>query len=71
MLLKAYRFAHPARRTEAHTLHYLPQLLGFKPMLTERVERLMGDAPPGAEMGLQYAAFAVLWAAIIVLFFNT
>jgi len=71
MLLKAYRFAHPARRTGAHTLHYLPQLLGFKPMLTERVERLMGDAPPGAGMGLQYAGFAVLWAAVIVLFFNT
>ncbi len=71
MLLKAYRFAHPRRGTVVNTLHYLPSLLGFKPMLTERVERLVHDAPPGADMGRQYAAFAVLWAALVVLFFNT
>lgn len=51
--------------------HHLPRLLGFKPMPTERIERLLHDAPPGADMGRQYAGFAALWAALIVLFFNS
>jgi len=71
MLLKAYRFARPAPTAASERLHYLPQLLGLKPMLSERVERLVGDAPPGGGMGMQYAGFAALWTAVIVLFFTT
>jgi len=70
MLLKAYRFARPAPTTAPDKLEYLPQLLGLRPMLTERVERLVGDAPPGRHMNKQYAGFAVLWATVIVLFFT-
>ncbi len=71
MLLKAYRFARPAPTNASGKLQYLPQLLGLEPMLTERVERLVGDAPPGGDMRMQYAGFAVLWTAVIVLFFTT
>ncbi len=70
MLLKAYRFARPRSRTTSGALLRLPQLLGLKPMLTERIERLVGDAAPSANMGVQYAGFAALWAALILLFFT-
>lgn len=70
MLLKAYRFARPAPTAASRKLEYLPQLLGLKPMLTERVERLVGGASPGGGMTKQYVGFAVVWAAVIVLFFT-
>jgi len=70
MLLKAYRFARPSPTAATGKLQYLPQLLGLKPMLTERVERLVGDAPAGGGMTMQYAGFAILWMAVIALFFT-
>ncbi len=70
MLLKAYRFARPAPTAASKKLEYLPQLLGLAPMLTERVERLVADTPPDRGMTKQYAGFAVLWAAVIALFFT-
>ena len=39
-------------------------------LTTERVERLLRDAPAGGGMRMQYAGFAVLWMAVIVLFFT-
>jgi beta-lactamase regulating signal transducer with metallopeptidase domain len=70
MLLKAYRFGRPAPAAAATTLQYLPQLLGLKPMLSERVERLLGDPPSGNDMRMQYAGFAVVWITVIALFFT-
>lgn len=70
MLLKAYRCARRAPTAASGKLEYLPQLLGLKPMLSERVERLVGDTPSGGGMTKQYVGFAVLWAAVIALFFT-
>lgn len=70
MLLKAYRFARTSPTAAPGKLRYLPSLLGLKPMLTERVERLVGAAPASGGMGMQYAGFAVLWMAVIALFFT-
>jgi len=70
MLLKAYRFARLSPTATTGKRQYLPQLLGLKPLLTERVERLVGDAPAGGGMRMQYAGFAILWMAVIALFFT-
>ena len=69
MLLKAYRFAHPRGGSMTATLQYVPQLLGLRPMLAERIERLMGDETPGERMGWQYAGFAAIWIGIVAVFF--
>lgn len=70
MLLKAYRFARPTSGTTSLTAGHLPGLLGIAPSLSKRIERLVQDPPPRSGMATQYAAFAVVWAAMIVLFFN-
>ena len=70
MLLKSYRFATESSAPLTQRLQFAPQLLGFKPMLSERVERLLGEIGPDARMARQYAGFTVLWIGIVVLFFS-
>lgn len=69
MLLKSYRFANETSRPLAGALQYLPQLLGVKPALSERIERLIDGPAPQTGMGMQYAAFALLWSAVVSVFF--
>lgn len=69
MLLEAYRYARPEPVGVAAALRRLPQLLAPRPVLAQRIERLVGSAPPGAGLSVQYAGFVVLWMVIIVLFF--
>ena len=70
MLLKAYRFAHSATGSVSRTLQYVPQLLGLRSMLAERIERLMADVSPAEKIGWQYAGFVFIWIGIVAVFFT-
>lgn len=70
MLLTSYRFASESRMPLLGKLQYVPQLLGVKPMLSERIERLLEDSVPSAHQPLQFVAFCLLWAGVIVVFFS-
>ena len=69
MLLKSYRFASERSWPLVAKLQYVPQLLGMKPMLSERVERLVEGPSPQASMGWQYLWFSLLWIVVVQLFF--
>lgn len=71
MLLTCYRYARETSLPYIGTLRYLPHLMGVKPMLSERIERLLDEAGPGHDMPAQYAAFGVLWVLIVAVFFST
>ena len=70
MLLKSYRFASERRGPLVGSLQYVPQLLGVKPMLSERIERLLDESAPHTDRPLQYAAFLLLWIGIFAVFFT-
>ncbi len=68
MLLRSYRFAAAAAGPLSSKLQFVPQLLGVRPMLSERVEHLMArDASRSS--ATQRLAFAGTWIALISLFF--
>jgi len=67
MLLRSYRYAHGTKRPLAGALQALPQLMGLRPALSERIERLIEGASPQESTALQTAAFVAFW----ILIFNT
>ena len=70
MLMRSYEYATAHSGGLVGRLQYVPQLLGVRPMLSERVEHLMQRSSEGGEVR-QRVGFAVTWALLIVLFFNT
>lgn len=71
MLLKSYRFATKMGSPFANQLQALPQLLGFKPDFTERVERLLAGDPPQKNLWLQSVVSCALSVGAYALFFVT
>lgn len=69
MLLKSYRFASERSSPWVRTLRSLPQLLGAKAAITERVERLLGGSPPQADLRWQALSVCLLWTGLFVLLF--
>lgn len=70
MLLESYRFAAGTAGGLLARVQFVPQLLGVRPMLSERVEHLMArSADPGT--GRQRLAFAFTWVLLIGLFFTS
>lgn len=70
MLLKSYRYALAQDRSLAKRLAFLPQLLGRRPALSERVERLLHEPAPTTEQPLQVLLTLLLWLAASVLIFQ-
>lgn len=68
MLLKSYRFSAAHAGPLMDRVQVLPQLLGVRPMITERVERQLGDRPPQSRFAAQMAATCLLWTGLIFLF---
>ena len=71
-LLECYRYATESESTGLLTarLQHVPQLLGVRPMLSERIERLVSGRGPAENLGAQYIAFALLWTVLWVLVFS-
>ena len=72
MLTKSYRFARQqAGRAAIGRLNVLPRLLGFKPLLSERVEHLLAPASSAAGWRQSRVTIWLVWAALVaVLFFS-
>ena len=70
MLLKSYRFATHNAVPVFATLQHVPQLLGIKPILSERIERLLDHRKAEPSLGLQYVAASFLSVALWVVFFT-
>ena len=69
MLLKSYRFAAERSNHLGDRLRVLPQLLGGKSRLTERVERLLQAGMPLSNQRWQALVTCLLWGGIWYLFF--
>jgi beta-lactamase regulating signal transducer with metallopeptidase domain len=70
MLLKSYRYALAHQRPVESRLDVIPRLLGAKPMLTERVERLLHPQPPASSQWLQYTLACILWLGLSAVLFT-
>lgn len=64
MLLKSFRFAAGRSNPLQKRLQVLPQLLGAKPFLTERIERLLQTDSPQANIALQYSMVCLVMIGI-------
>ncbi len=69
MLMKTYRYAAASRTELTRRLQFVPQLLGVRPMLSERVEHLMERDTQLGWMR-QRCGFAVTWLMLVLLFFS-
>lgn len=69
MLLKSYRFARARKGPWARTLRALPQLLGARPGISDRVERLIGEPAPDGNLRLQAVATCLMWTGLIIFTF--
>jgi Zn-dependent protease with chaperone function len=70
MLLKSYRYALAHQRSVEGKLNILPRLLGVKPLLTERVERMLHPQPAGAGQWQQYVLACFLWFGLAAVLFT-
>ena len=70
MLLKSYRYALAQDRSLGKQVAFLPQLLGRRPALSERVERLLHEPAPAAGWPLQLLLTGLLWLAASAVFFQ-
>lgn len=70
MLLKSYRFATDNAAPALEKLRYVPQLLGIKPILSERIERLLDRPKAQPSLRLQYLAASCLSVALWLVFFT-
>jgi hypothetical protein len=70
MLLKSYRFATHNAVPVFEKLQYVPQLLGIKPILSERIERLLDRPKAEPSLRLQYLAASCLSVALWLVFFT-
>lgn len=68
-LLKAYRFQQRRMGPLARGLRYLPQLLGSRPLLTERVEHLLERGAAGGSPWAQRCAACLLGFLSLYLLF--
>ncbi len=70
MLLGSYRFSTGQANPLAGRMKAYPQLLGFKPMLTERVERLLRPDEPQGNLRLQLVTTCIVSIGAFILFFS-
>lgn len=68
MLLTSFRFAAEQKSPLNSKLQVLPQLLGVRPIFTERLERLLGEVSPQMNLGYQCFAVGLAWIGISVVF---
>jgi Zn-dependent protease with chaperone function len=72
MLTRCFRFAREqARRGITSQLHGLPRLVGFKPLLSERVEYLLRPAPNPAGWKQSRVVIWLVWAVLVAVLFFT
>ena len=70
MLLKSYRFVTHDGFPVFEQLHYVPQLLGIKPILSKPIERLLDRRKAEPSLRLQYLAASCLSIALWLVFFT-
>jgi beta-lactamase regulating signal transducer with metallopeptidase domain len=71
MLLKSYHYALAHTKPAEGKLQLLPRLLGFKPLLAERVERLIHPRPAASGQWQQYLLACLLWLGLSAVFFTS
>lgn len=69
MLLEGYRFAHAGAGSVSPPLRYATRLIGMRPAISERIERVLEDGPQTGH-GTEIAAFLCLWALLVGVFFS-
>ena len=69
MLVKSYRFARAKRGPVEERLRALPRLVGAKPGLQKRVERLTAEHDPTTNLRFQAVRACLMWTGLIVLLF--
>ena len=69
-LVKSYRFAQTQPGMIGRFVQPLPQLLGYKAGVSERVERLVKMQPEAVNSRYQYLLACSLWFGLIILFFS-
>ena len=67
MLLKSYRYAAQSLSPLVGRLQSVPQLIGLKPMISERVENILHSRPL-QDMGLQKAMTCLVWIGVSMTF---
>lgn len=68
MLLKSYQFSRKRNNPLNRGLHALPQLVGLKPTIYERIERLVNPIYLNADQRMQYTLFCLTWLGLFALF---
>lgn len=68
MLVKSYRFSRIHMTKVSQRLRLVPQLLGLRPMLSNRVERLLSPRSPLTNQTQQSIAACLLWTGLYLLF---
>ncbi len=70
MLLKSYRFALEQRGTWTNRLDLAPNLLGARPVITQRIERLLQPLAPTDRLAAQRLAAIVAWCLMMAFFIS-
>ena len=68
MLLKSYRYSKNAQNPFSHILQTIPRLIGIKPTLYERIERLVNPKYLKTDRRLQNALACLSWFCLIAIF---
>lgn len=68
MLLKSYRFSQLKGNRVSRFVEWLPQVTGGKPIIYERIERLLHSHTISRGMRFQYLMACLSWFAIIAIF---
>jgi len=69
MLLDGHRFARAGASPALQPLRYATRLIGMRPAISERIERVL-DGDPGERHGSDIAAFLCIWGVLIGVFFT-
>jgi Zn-dependent protease with chaperone function len=68
MLLKSYRFAVSQKNIFQKQLQTASRLLGGKPIISERIERLLKTTSPQRNLGLQCCLAGFIWLGLAFVF---
>ena len=68
MPLKSYRFAARQKTQFSSQVQAASQLLGGKPNISERIERLLAVTTPQRNLGLQFCMMGFAWLGLAVVF---
>lgn len=68
MLLKSYRFSQDSKNPFGRSFQVLPQLVGLKPLIYDRIERLVDSDHMRSDRRSQFALACLSWVGLYALF---